>query len=232
MAHPVRRPARLPSSALVLALVFVAAGCGGGDSDEESASQLKGTAGVVERYDGIEQNGGALGSPDAPWTLVEFVDLQCPFCAAFDRDVLPALIDEFVRTGKLRMELRPVSFLGPDSSTGASAAAAAGQQDRMWQFADLFYRNQGPENSGYATPEFIGGIAESIPGLDFEKFQAASGTPELVAELERHARAAKTAGITGTPNFRFGRTGEALTPFQPHGLKREQFLAALRRRIG
>src|SRR5205823_5256779 len=102
-------------------------------------------------FAGIPQPGPALGSPHAPYTLVEFVDLQCPFSARFDREVLPAVIRRFVRTGLLRLELRTVAFLGPDSAPLAAATTAAGMQDHMWQFADRVFRDQGRENSGYAT---------------------------------------------------------------------------------
>ena len=172
-----------------------------------------------------------LGRPDAPYTLVEFADLQCPFCAQFDRDVLPAVIERFVRPGRLRIELRPVAFLGPDSSTGAAATVAAGEQDRMWQFADLWYRNQGPENSGYATPEFLGRIARAA-SLDFDRWQRQSNSPELIAILERNARAAQTARISGTPQFRLGRTGGTLTPFVDRSTGRAAFVRALERELG
>src|SRR6185503_13711757 len=106
-------------------------------------------------------------------------DLQCPFSARFHRDVLPAVIERFVRTGLVRVELRPIAFLGPDSASAAAATVAAGLQDHMWQFADLAYRHQGAENSGYVTPTFLGGLARATPGLDRERFRRASGSRKL-----------------------------------------------------
>ena len=220
--------------ATVLALLLVAAGGCGGDDDERTQEKdpaLRGTEAVEDRFGGIPQDGAFLGRADAPYTLVEFADLQCPFCAQFDRNVLTAVIERFVRPGKLRIELRPVAFLGPDSATGAAATLAAGEQDRMWQFADLWYRNQGPENSGYATPEFIGGIARAA-SLDFDRWQRQSNSPELIAVLERNARAAQTARISGTPQFRFGRTGGTLTPFADRSTGRDAFVRALERALG
>jgi protein-disulfide isomerase len=185
----------------------------------------------VGRFAGIPQHGAVLGSPHAPFTLVEFVDLQCPWSAAFDRKVLPTVVSRFVRTGQLRIELRTVAFLGPDSAPLSAATTAAGMQDRMWQFADLAFRSQGGENSGYATPAFIASAA----GLDITRLSRASGTPELRGELQTAARDAQTARITGTPGFRFGRTGGVLTPFG-QGSARWQNLpariaAAIRRHI-
>jgi protein-disulfide isomerase len=212
-------------AALVLVLL-ASAGCGGDDHSGAPARDardkpLRGEASLAERFAGIPQDGSILGERDAPFTLVEFADLQCPFCAQFDRKVLPAVIERFVRPGRLRLDLRPVSFLGPDSSTGAAATVAAGTQDRMWHFADLFYRNQGAENSGYATPRFLGRIANAA-GLDFDRWRRQSNSPGLVALLERNAREAQTARVGGTPSFRLGRTGGVLTPFEgPSGDRRE-----------
>jgi protein-disulfide isomerase len=178
----------------------------------------------------VPQNGAVLGDPDAPFTLVEFADLQCPYCARFDRLVLPAVIERFVRPGRLRLELRPVAFLGPGSSFGAAATVAAAPQDRMWQFADLFYRNQGPENSGYVTPQFLSRIADAA-GLDFDRWQGESNSPRLVATLRANARAARTARVSGTPNFRLGRTGGVLTPFAQGPGAAEDFVPRLERSL-
>ena len=224
------RVARRAAAAVVLALAI--AGCGGADDDPAPKAEraLHGEAALAERFGGIAQDGAALGRPDAPYTLVEFADLQCPFCARFDRDVLPAVIERFVRPGKMRIELRPVAFLGPDSSTGAAATVAAGEQDRMWQFADLWYRNQGTENSGYATPEFVGRIARAA-SLEFDRWQRQSNTPELKSILESNARAAHTARISGTPQFRLGPTGGTLTPFASRNTGRAPFVRALKARL-
>jgi protein-disulfide isomerase len=192
----------------LLLLASLVAGCG-----SAPVKHAPDAGRVSARFAGIPQHGQALGSPNAPYTLVEFVDLQCPFSARFNRQVLPDVVRRFVRAGKLRVELRTVAFLGPDSATLAAAATAASTQNRMWQFADLAFRRQGRENSGYATPKFIGAIATGVAGLDMTRFQRTSGTPQLKADLLDAARAAHTAGITGTPAFRFGRTGDVLTPF-------------------
>lgn len=227
------RPGRgLARVAAVLALALFAGGCGGDDGDQarDDAPALRGAASLPERFGGIPQDGAFLGRPDAPYTLAEFADLQCPFCARFDREVLPTVLRRFVRPGKLRVELRPVAFLGPDSSTGAAATVAAGEQDRMWEFADLWYRNQGPENSGYATPEFLSSIARAA-SLDLDRWQRQSETPALVAILEGNARAAGTARIEGTPEFRVGRTGRTLAPFADRATGRAAFVRALGRRL-
>jgi protein-disulfide isomerase len=221
----------LAATALVLASL---AGCGGGDDGgggdgsppEAGEKALRGEASLDERFRGIPQDGAILGRRDAPYTLVEFADLQCPFCAQFDRAILPAVIERFVRPGRLRLEFRAVAFLGPDSGEGAAATVAAGRQDRMWQFADLFYRNQGAENSGYVTPAFLARVARGA-GLDLERWRGESNSPELVADLEANARAARTARIPGTPSFRLGRTGGVLPVFDDSGAGPAEFVRRL-----
>ena len=195
-------------------------GCGGGEPAATAEPQPR------DRFAGIPQDGAVLGRQDAPYTLVEFADLQCPFCARFARDVLPAVVARFVRTGRLRLELRPVAFLGDDSATAAAATVAAGFQDRMWQFADKFYRRQGAENSGYVTPEFLGRIAQAA-GVEPARWQRASGSRKLVATLDRNAQAARTARISGTPGFRIGRTGGVLAPFSQGSGERREVIARL-----
>jgi protein-disulfide isomerase len=152
-------------------------------------------------FDGIPQDGIALGSPDAPYVLTEFADLQCPFCAAAARDALPAVVDRHVRTGRLRLELHVLTFLGPDSVHAGEMAAAATEQDRLWSFADAFYRSQGRENSGYVTDEFLRGIGEATPGLDVERALADRGRPDVLKSLTKAERAAAELKVDHTPAF-------------------------------
>ena len=221
------------AAAIGLALLALA-GCGanGDEPARTSEETLHGVESLEDRFDGISQDGAFLGSADAPFTLVEFADLQCPFCARFDRTVLRAVIDRFVRRGRLRIELRPVAFLGPDSGPAAGATLAAGLQDRMWQFADIFYRNQGAENSGYVTAQFLQRVARAA-GLDVERWRRDSADASRLDELlDENVREARTAGVRATPTFRLGRTGGFLAPFLDRTARRSEFIRRLERRIG
>jgi protein-disulfide isomerase len=164
--------------------------------------------------------------------MVEFADLQCPYCARFDRDVLPAVIERFVKPGGLRLELRPIPVIGPDSAPAGAAAIAAGSQGRMWRFADLFYRNQGAENSGYVTRQFVARIAGAVPGLDAARLTRDLGSPQVRATLMENEQSARTARIAATPGFRLGRTGGVLTPFEGRLLERQDFVDRLGVAIG
>src|SRR4029079_6162560 len=119
----------------------------------------KGGVAATAAFKGIPQSGIALGSPKAPVTMVEFAALQCPCCAEYQRGVFPTILKRYVRTGKVRVELRLLRFLGPDSDRLARGAAGAEAQDRMCQCVELAYQRQGAENSGYATDDFINSLA-------------------------------------------------------------------------
>src|SRR3954451_893793 len=147
------RLAVLGAVAVVAVLVAVVAASGGGGTSTKTPSA------DTSALKGIPQSGLALGDPKAPVTMVEFADLQCPFCAEYHHNVFPALLDRYVRTGKVRLELRLLRFLGPDSDKLARVALGASAQNRMWQFAGLAYDRQGRENSGYATSDFINKLA-------------------------------------------------------------------------
>jgi len=190
-----------------------------------------GAAEVAARFAGIPQHGAALGDPRAPVTLVEFADLQCPFCAEWDREVLPAVLRR-VRRGEVRIVLRPLRFIGPDSVTAAALAGAAAEQDRMWPLVDLLYRNQGHENSGYLTGAFQRRVAAAVPGLDVPRLLAARDTPAAARLAETAEREAQTAGVQSTPSFLAGPRGGALRPVETTSFAPDEFLAALDKAAG
>lgn len=218
--------------AVVGVLIAVSQNGGSGKSGLGAGEAVTGTRTVQDLFRGIPQNGATLGNPNAPATMVEFVDLQCPFCADYTRSTLPSIVRRYVRPGKLKLELRPVSILGDDSTTAAAGAAAAAQSNRVWQFADLFYLNQGQENSGYVTDSFLRGIARGV-GVDPAAVIAASTSPPTSVPLLRQAATeAQNAGINRTPSFLIGRTGGQLSALQVSSYEPEQFATAIDRVLG
>ena len=213
------RLAVLGAVAVAAVLVAVVIAGGGGGSATRTASD-------TSALKGIPQSGLSLGSPKAPVTIVEFADLQCPFCAEYHQNVFPALVDRYVRTGKVRLELLLLRFLGPDSDRLARVAVAAAAQNRMWQFVGLAYDRQGRENSGYATDDFINRLARDA-GLT---------SPDAGAAAERQVqgneRMAKTAGINSTPSFLIGETGGTLRQFQPSELTPGAFIPKIDQELG
>jgi protein-disulfide isomerase len=217
----IMRLSLLAGLAAVAVLAVVAVGGPGQDAPAKGG----GSAAPDSALRGIPQSGIALGSPDAPVTMVEFADLQCPFCAEYQARVFPELLDRYVRTGKLRIELRLLRFLGPDSDRLARAASAAAAQDRMWQLVELGYARQGRENSGYATDAFIKSLLADagVHGAD-------TGAP-AEPELRRATQAARKAGINSTPSFLIGPTGGTLARFEPGELTPGPFVARIQEEL-
>ena len=120
---------------------------------------------------GIPEHNGVLGDPKAKVTVTEFLDLQCPICAEASKQTLPTLINDYVRTGKVKLQARTLHFIGPDSARAARAAAAAQEQGKLWPFVEAFYAAQGAENSGYVTDGFLRDVAKAA-GADPDKVVA------------------------------------------------------------
>jgi protein-disulfide isomerase len=165
---------------------------------------------------GIPQSANALGQPAAPVTLAYFADLQCPYCRDFSLEVLPSIIEQWVAAGKLRIEFHALQTATRDPDVFAVqqvAALAAGKQAKAWQFIETFYAEQGEENSGYVTDAYLQGIANQVTGLDLVRWANDRHDPELAKEIAGDARAAENAGLTGTPSFLIGASGDAMSGF-------------------
>jgi protein-disulfide isomerase len=211
----------------VVAVGAVLLASGGGDDKKTAASSGK-VAGVKETNEllkGIPQGPGTLGKKDAPITLVEFADLQCPFCRQFALTTYPVIVNDYVRKGKVRIEFRTLTFIGPDSEKAARAAAAAGAQKRESYFTQLWYFNQGQENSGYATDEFINKIWTAA-GVDVTKAKAFADSDKSLVPVEVAQKGAEKYGVVSTPSFLIGETGKPLTKFDVNLDDAEAFAAA------
>jgi protein-disulfide isomerase len=212
--------------------VLIAVSQGGGQRKLKAGQPVPGAATTRALFSGIPQHGIALGSPNAPVTLVEFADLQCPFCRLYTENVLPTLVARYVRTGKVRIVFRNLAFIGPDSVAAAQMAAAAGQQDRLWQFVDLFYANQQEENSGYVTDSFLRQIASNVPGLDVAQAMRARSNPAVQAQLQAASALAGRYGIHSTPSFLLGRRGQPRQPMQYGSLSPDAFTGPIDKALG
>ena len=197
--------------AAVLVGVAIAISSSGSGSKSLKAEQGKppGTAATAALLDGIPQARVTLGSPRAPVTLEEFADLQCPFCREYTVNVLPTLVRRYVRTGKVKMVFRNLTFIGPDSQSAAKVASAAGLQNRLWQFIDLFYANQQVENTGYVTDAFMRQIAGGVTGLNVPQVFRDRNSQAVASELAQADSLASQAGITSTPSFQISRGNAA-----------------------
>jgi protein-disulfide isomerase len=178
--------------AAVIVVAAIALSSGGGDkvSPQQSAALLS----------GIPEHNGVLGDPKAPVTVTEFVDLQCPICAATSRTVLPGIVRDHVKTGQVKLRARTLSFIGADSVRAARVAAGAEKQGKLWPFLEAFYAAQKTENSGYVTDAFVRSVANAA-GVDASAALAYAGKAQSQAPLAAANAAASRYGVNGTPTF-------------------------------
>lgn len=182
---------------VAVVLVVVSQGGNGGGSDVEGVSDVK------KDLAGVEMAGLVMGDKKAPVKVVEFADLQCPACKQFNTKTEPEVIKRYIKTGKVQMEIVYMTFIGPDSATAAKAALAAAKQDRTWHFAQLMYKNQGAENAGYVTDEFLEGIATEIPDIDIAKWRKDLKDKSFDQKLKVFEQRAQAEGADSTPSFLF-----------------------------
>ena len=197
----------------------------GGSTDTPTRASLTGGASTAALLDGIPQRGNVLGRATAPVQLVEYADPQCPYCAVYARDVLPTLIRDYVRPGKVQLVFRGLTFLGPDSETALRTATAAGSENRMWNVLELLFSNQGPENA-WVTDELLRSIVVASGADAARVVDARDGAP-VTAAIEAWARQARLHGVNGVPAFFVGRRGAPLQPVSIRGLSAPEFRAAL-----
>ena len=206
--------------AVIVVVAVVLASQLGGDGEAAPAPGAAATSSAL--LAGIPQDGASLGSPEAPVTLVEYADLQCPFCAEWSRDAFGPLVEEYVRGGKLRIEFRGLAFIGPDSTTALRAAVAAGEQDRLWNVVHDLYASQGGENEGWVTEDLLRGILAGA-GLDAEAVLGSLDSDAVTQGIAAAAAAAEASGIDRTPTFQLGPTGGTLELLQVETLDADAF---------
>jgi protein-disulfide isomerase len=193
---------QLASGAVFLAIVIVVALIVVNNSSSDSggdAEHIEGAAEVNSSLRGIWQIGVVLGDPEAPVKLVEFGDLQCPVCKGFSEEILPPIIENQVKNGEAKLEFRNFTIIGPQSVDAGAAALAAGEQERGWNFIEIFYKNQGAENSGYADDAFLKAVARAAGVKDMAEWN--EDRKSLRPWVERTTKEARQFGFSGTPSF-------------------------------
>jgi protein-disulfide isomerase len=200
--------------AVVLAVVLT----GGGSSSKipqgvpnigspTSDVALPGARDVDTLFKGAAEKQLTLGANSAPVTMVEYIDLQCPFCQQFETQVMPAIVNSYVKTGKVKVDTRIVAFIGPDSRRGRKAAIAAGLQDKAYPLMELLYYNQGTENTGWLSDNMIATAAASIRGMNVPKLLKDMGTSVADKQASAFDSQMTTDKVQSTPTIFVGKSG-------------------------
>jgi protein-disulfide isomerase len=185
---------------IVVVVVIVVAGSSG-DSKGGDSANLVGKEQVEKLLTGIPQNATILGKASAPVKLYEYGDLQCPICKDYSEEILPKIIENQVKNGEVSITFRNFVIIGPQSIPAGEAALAAGAQGKAWSFIETWYRNQGEENSGYATDEFIESMAKYVGVPDIAKWKEEWQGKKYKKQVEETTAQAEKLGFTGTPSF-------------------------------
>jgi len=153
------------------------------------------------RFDRLATAGMARGSDDAPVTMVEFLDYECPFCQQFHTETMPKLIEEYVDTGRLRFVLRdnPLGF-HENALPAARAVRCAGEQgdEAFWQLSDALVAAGAPLDAGRIS------AAAAEMNLNTGDLASCMSSGRYDAAIQADASAASEAGLTGTPMFIIG----------------------------
>jgi protein-disulfide isomerase len=184
--------------AIVVALIVISQSGGGSSSPP---SNVQGAAQVDAQLKGVPQQGQVLGQSSAPVTVVEYGDPQCSSCKFFSESVAPEFISSEVSTGNVKYEFRPFLIIGPESKPAMQAALAAGDQGRFWNFLQLFYINQGGENSGYVTDAFLTNMAKGAGVPDIGKWNTDRNSSKWNTIIQQGSSQARSLGFSGTPSI-------------------------------
>ena len=189
--------------AVIVALIVISQS--GGDDNEGGGggtpSNVQGAQQVNSELTGVTQSGNTLGESSAPVTVTEYGDPQCSSCRFFSEKVAPDLISSEVKSGNVTYEFLPFLIIGPDSKPAMKAVLAAGEQGRFWNYLQLFYLNQGGENSGYVTDDFLTSLARAAGVPDVDKWNTDRNDPRWDATIQQGSSQAQSFGFNGTPSI-------------------------------
>ena len=211
-----------------LAVVALAIGAGvrarvrGGDT----ATVATTASGPVTAPSPFPASARVKGSDSAPVTIIEYYDAQCPNCSAWEASVAPRVAQEYIATGKVRMEVRAFPILGAESTRAALATECAGEQGRFWEYRATLFQNQRGENRGAFSDTKLQGFATGL-GLDGAAFGACLADGRYQSRIADDLAAGQAAGVTGTPAFLInGRLLVGAYPYADIAAAIDQALAA------
>jgi protein-disulfide isomerase len=202
----------LAAVAVIAAAIAISSSGGSGNAKVAlhplSAAAKQQARQVASFLAGIPQSGNVLGNPNAPVTMTYFGDFECPVCQAFTLGIngggWPQFVANEVKTGKVKVVYNAFETATRDPNvfkTQQAAALAAGEQDKFWNYAELFYHEQGQEDTGYVTSQYLTGLAQQIPGLNITAWNAARSNSSLANQVVSQVNNGTAHGVTGTPTL-------------------------------
>jgi protein-disulfide isomerase len=173
--------------------------------DDDGASDLALTI-PPPRDASVPTDGRTLGNPDAPLTIVEYADFQCPACGQFATTVEDQLIADYIVTGQAKLVFHDFPFLddrsdNKESDNASEAAFCAQDQGQFWAYHDMLFYNQSGENDGAFARDRLIEMARSVEGIDVDQFTTCIDGDEFEDAVQDNYQATIDAGVQSTPTF-------------------------------
>lgn len=137
-----------------------------------------------------------FGNPDAPVTITEFGDFECPFCAQFHSTTRQQIIDKYVKTGQVKFLWRhfPLTAIHKQAEPASVAAECAGEQGKFWQYHDLVFETKKFDNASLVTHA-------GTLNLNIDDFKSCIDSGKYLEKVRSETNLGLQAGISGTPSF-------------------------------
>ena len=164
------------------------------------------------------------GDPEAPVTIIEFGDFQCPFCGRFATGAGRQIDEEYIQNGDVRFGYLHFAFLGPESQWAGEASECAAEQDTFWEYHDRLFDNQSGENRGAFNKDNLKRFAAEL-GFDQQSFDECLDSGKYASLEQEETQAAQTLGVRSTPSFLIN--GEPLVDAQPFDVFKQYIEAAM-----
>lgn len=151
----------------------------------------------------------ALGNPNAKVKIVEYADLMCPFCAKFSQKIMPRINSQYIKTGLVHFEYRPVAVIAQDSARAAEGAYCAGDQNKFWNYYQTVYSTTWNQYYIFGKkpnqiPIFKGNNINTVAtnsNLNVQQFDSCLVSGKYQLTVQQSTVSAEKYGMTGTPYF-------------------------------
>ncbi|KAF6246175.1 protein-disulfide isomerase [Nitrosopumilus sp. b3] len=141
-----------------------------------------------------------MGSSNAPITIIEFGDYQCPNCKKWFLNTKPDIKSNYIDTGKVKLVFVDIAFLGKDSIPASIATYCAEEQGKYWEYHGFLYSNQLSIDNGWANSDSLKGYASNL-GLNMDMFVSCLDSAKYQKRVEFNTNEAQRNGVIGTPTF-------------------------------
>jgi protein-disulfide isomerase len=152
-------------------------------------------------------NDPMIGNPDAPITIIEFTDFQCPFCARFHTQTLPLILEEYIEQGKVKLVVRdfPIQSIHPNAVAASVASECANEQGKVKEMHDMLFYNQNEWNKQETVDalSLFSQYAAEIQ-LEQETFDSCINSGKYLEEIKKDLDDGRDYGVSGTPGFFIG----------------------------